>query len=204
MNHRNAINLICFESVANDKIALMPSEISEINSPPVYKLIDEILEKKIKKKLEGKCNANGLVIKNSIRVMSRDMGFIPKEHFNGSMVYHVSFKMTLCNPNNGVVLPCSVVGKNKMGIICNLIPYNSDDTNGKNADAVIKQFRKFPMVINIPKDIHSEEDMHYFEDIQLNQTIYIEVVGKKFEMQDRQMSVTGRLSDKHIFENQFV
>ena len=69
----------------------------------------------------------------------------------------------------------------------------------KNID---KQFRKYPMIIKVPRELHRPEEQPLFEEIEVGRIIYVEVLGKKFELEDKQISVVAKLSSEEEYLKQ--
>jgi hypothetical protein len=100
---------------------------------------------------------------------------------NGMTQYDVYFHADICNPLLGSTIRCRVSNFNKFGILA-------------EAESVIEAV--------IPKnsiDIHSDIDL---EKVRIGDDIIIEVVGKKYELNDKKMCLVGRIvKDKSIKDN---
>ena len=64
----------------------------------INKKIDNILRKKIKDEIEGKCIKEGYVKKDSVKILFRSPGEILTSHFNGNILYHLKLQLEICNP----------------------------------------------------------------------------------------------------------
>ena len=86
------------------------------------------------------------------------------------------YEYTLCNPNPGVVLNCKVVTKNQIGILGRL---NSDIS---------------PLVILIPRDLcDKKEKLNLLDNCNKGDQISVVVVAKKFEQNDKKITVIAEL-----------
>lgn len=148
-----------------------------INPKEISSSINDILTKRIKDEIEGKCITDGYVKTDSVKIISRSMGKIVASHFNGSILYHIQFSAEICNPFEGMVLKAKVKNINKMGILA---------TSGEN-DC---------LNILLAKQHHVDNDD--FNKVESTDEIYVSVIGKRFEFGDNQISIIGKLIDKPI------
>ena len=134
--------------------------------------IDDILIEKIKNKLGDKCNYLGYIDKDSIRIISRTIGYINTSHFSGDIHYNVLVEASICHPSEGNKLVCNVIGKNKIGIF-----------------AVAE-----PIHVIIAAAHHDDTDI--FNDIQTNDRLEIEIINYKFKLNAENIKVIGKLIKK--------
>ena len=150
-------------SIIEDKISLFPSEIDNN--------IDATITHKIKNKIGDKCYKQGFISKNSIKLVERSIGRIKSSHFNGNIIFDVKIEVKICNPLENDIIECTVVGKNKMGILA---------TN-------------YPLVVALSKLHH--DDTTKFDQIKKDDVIKVVVICSKFELNDNEISVIGKLSE---------
>ena len=74
---------------------------------------DEIIEKKMKSKLEGLCSRFGYIKPGSLEVVRRSAGMFMKQHFNGHIRFDIYCKGDVCNPPQGMVVEAVVKNKNQ-------------------------------------------------------------------------------------------
>lgn len=129
------------------------------------------LKKKIIGKYEGKCTTEGFIKNDSIELMNRSIGKITGSNFRGTYEYVVLFNADVCCPVNGEKIKCKILNINRLGILA----------------------ESGPLSIIIPKDYH--EDKSVFKSLDINDLIIIEVIGKRFEINDTKISIVGKLSD---------
>ena len=161
---------IYFDTTLNEKISMSPSEVH------INENIDSYLLNRINQKWGGKCNRNGLIKKDSINILSRTMGLIPPEHFNGDIHYRVKFSAKICNPNEGMDIICQVHNQNKMGIMAGIEGCPLDES---------------PLTILISSQHHY--DNAEFEQAAIGDRMLIEVIGTKYELNDTSIRVIGVL-----------
>jgi DNA-directed RNA polymerase subunit E'/Rpb7 len=133
--------------------------------------INNLLLEKIKHKLGNKCTKNGYVIKDSIKILERSIGTIKTTHFNGLTTFNIKLEVKVCNPSEGDIVSCQVIGKNKMGILA----------------------KQFPMLIALSKIHHT--NLSRFDSIMPNDEIKIQVIDSKFSINDEEIQVIGKLYD---------
>lgn len=169
-----------FQNTLQEKIYITTDELNRCNKKNIHK---QIL-KKIKHKIGNKCYKYGLILEDSIKIINRSMGVFNDSHFNASISMMIKFEAKICNPNEGLILECYPISSNKMGTLCSI----TEDIN------------KSPLIILLAKQHHI--DNKHFKNIKVGKKIYITVVGKKFDLNDRQISVIGKLSKQTEYNKQ--
>jgi hypothetical protein len=124
--------------------------------------IDTILLEHIREKLENHCSAHGFVVPRSCEILSRSAGQIENGRFTGNIVFHCQIQSRVYNPANGTRVVGSVLKKNKMGLY---IVY---------MDAIR---------ILVPRDLHIGNEE--FENVQIGDTIEIEIRKSRFQIRDQ-------------------
>lgn len=151
--------------------------VTTINSSQITRNIDSILLNKIREDIEGKCMNEGFVMKDSIVITGRSLGRVMASHFNGDIIYNVTYRAKLCNPHEGQIIKSVVTNINKMGVLADV--YNDDN---------------YPLNILLAKQHHINND--YFSKLVEGDIIYIEILGKRFEFGDTKIAVIGKLAEK--------
>ena len=67
---------------------------------------DELLLRSIRERIEGKCNSTGLVIHETTKILSRNIGHYISESFAGIPSYSISYETKILNPVKGTIIPC--------------------------------------------------------------------------------------------------
>ena len=164
------------QNILNEKVDIKPNELSSKRD------VMEIINNKLKKKIEGKCIKQGYVKKGSLQIINRSVGKIYDGHFSGDIVYKIKFSVEVCNPPEGQIINCIIYNNNKMGIIAG-IGENSKDS---------------PLMILLPRHHHQDKDI--FRDVDVGDSITIEITGQKFELNDEKIHVVGSLLSKNTKE----
>lgn len=154
------------ESVAffEKKLSLTPIDFNEIKTTP----IEEILLRKARDSMENKCSEQGFILPNSLRLISRSMGYFESARFTGDAIYYVKLEGNVVYPVEGVQVLGKVIRKNKMGLYIN---YN---------DAIR---------IQVPRDLHLNEPE--FEEIKIGDAVYVELKRSKFAIHDAYILASG-------------
>lgn len=145
---------------------------------------EKIILIKLQRSLEGTCSRYGYIKRGSIEIIRRSFGQFMKQHFNGYTNFDVLCKGLACNPvqagpadKRGTIVRAKVINKNALGI---------------HAESQLKDGTPVLDII-VPKrsaGIESERDL---EEIAIDEEIFIEVLGKRFQMNDTKISIIGRV-----------
>jgi serine/threonine protein phosphatase PrpC len=146
------------------KISLNPSDFNEMKTVSV----DDLLAKKAKETMEGKCSEQGFVLPGSIELLSRSMGYFESARFTGDAIYYLKLKGQVVYPVDGIKVSGTVIRKNKMGLYINY---------------------KDAIRIQVPRDLHL--DLPEFEDIQVGETVEVELKRSKFAIHDAYILASG-------------
>lgn len=138
--------------------------------------IDDTLLKNLKNQLEGKCVKEGYVKEKSVKILNRSLGEGISSSFNGYVVYNIKYSMEICNPLEGALIEVQVLNSNKMGILAG-IPYQSQS----------------PLNIILAKQHHI--DNKQFEELKVDDIFKVNVVGKRYEYGDTQITIIAVLEN---------
>ena len=138
-----------------------------INS--VGKNLKQILEKIISTKFEGKCVVEGFIKPYSTKVLTYSSGLL-----DGSNVkFEVVFECLVCSPVEGTHIQCVAKNITKAGIRA--------ETNEDIS----------PVVVFIARDHHYMSN--YFSTINEKDEIKVKVIGQRFELNDKYISIIAEL-----------
>lgn len=158
----------------NEKIKLEPRYIN--------KGFKEEVIKRLKKKVEGVCTRHGYIKRGSIEIYKIAPGVVDATSLNGYLVFNIHFYADICNPALGCVVKCKVSNINKFGILAESGYQDDDSSDYMN---VLEVF-----IAKNSVNIASELDL---ETVQIGQELYVEIMGKKFELNDRKVTTIGRV-----------
>jgi len=137
----------------------------------IGKNIKEVIEENIKSNFEGKCLVEGFIKPNSAKIITYSSGII----YRGSAVsFEVIFECEVCFPVEGMLVSCVAKNITKAGI------------RAESATDV-----PTPVVVFIAKDHHY--NVAHFNDVKEGDKINVRVIGQRFELNDKYVSIIGEL-----------
>jgi DNA-directed RNA polymerase subunit E'/Rpb7 len=137
----------------------------------VGKNIRETIEENIKASFEGKCIVEGYIKTNSSKIVTHSSGLITK----GNLIsFEVVFECDICFPVEGMLVPCIAKNITKAGI------------RAESASDVPS-----PIVVFVTKDHHYNSV--YFSEVKEGDKINVRVIGQRFELNDKYISIIGEL-----------
>lgn len=161
-------------SLLNEKVKLSAKYLNKNYKQHLVKLLQD--------RNEGKCSKHGYIKKGSIEIKRVSVGALEIQSLRGFVNYDIQFSALVCNPTKGSILKCTVLNSNNFGVLC-VCGLN----NGPNFVPIID--------IIIPKNsltIRSDSDINV-ESLQKGEIINVEIIGKKFEINDSKISAVGRI-----------
>lgn len=145
---------------------------------------DEV-SRRLQLKVEGVCTKHGFIKVGSVEIDKICAGQVELIGLNGNVIFNVSFYADICNPLIGSIIPCKVLNINKFGILA-------------ESQGVVEA-----IIAKNSVSIMSEVDLGK---TRIGDDVLVEVVGKKFELNDKKISLIGRIvrDDKqpHVEINQ--
>ena len=173
----DSLKSICKTKQNTTQIGFTSSEFDQNIHGDFKKAVDDMAIQKIKENIEGRCIGSGYVIPNTVKLIERSTITFPHEALQLHYSMRVHYEYVLCNPNPGAVLKCKVVTKNKIGILGRLEHENS------------------PLVILVPGDLcNTPEKETVLKKATQNDIIEIVVIAKKFEQNDKKITVIAEIS----------
>lgn len=149
--------------------------------------LKEHIERTLKNKYEGLCSKFGYIKTNSIRVLNIKQGIVERSTFHGYVKYDVEFISMICNPAINSIIECTVKNINSFGVLC---------VSG------IKEKGVFNSILNIivPRNHHNFEISNNieFDKLNIGDNVYIEILGKKYILNNKNINVFGRIVDKNL------
>jgi DNA-directed RNA polymerase subunit E'/Rpb7 len=154
----------------DERVALTPSE---LNTVVTKNSIVETLTEKLRKKHEGRCNANGYVKPDSLSIIGRSMGIAENGRFTGNVLYDCKFKCDVMYPVGGAEMDATVIKVNKMGAYTHV-------------DQAIR--------ILLPRDLHVGNVS--FDAIEEGRVVRVRVERSRFQVNDPYIMAVGILVDR--------
>ena len=148
-------------------IQLMPNELNN-------NFHNTILQK-LKNNLESVCSKHGYIKKDSIKIIKRSVGCLIKQSFNGNILFNLECIAEICNPAQGSIIKCNVKAKNSLGVLA------------------VGHYNNIPILeIIIPKISAGIQSEINIDKINIGDEIKVEVIGKKFQLFDKHISIIGK------------
>jgi len=127
---------------------------------------------------EGKCAPEGFIEPNSLNIITYSGAELKGSHVK----FNVVAKCRVANPVVGMNLRCSVV--------------NITKTAGVRAEMLVSPT---PIVVYLARDHHLGRSD--FNDLQVGGTINVQVLGVRFELNDKYISVIAELKDSNLVKD---
>lgn len=151
-------------AVFEEKVAITPKDLSnEIQS------FDDLILRKLRMQLEGKCSRDGYVLRNSLELVSRSAPIAEKGRFTGDFLCYLKAQGKVYNPPDGTTIEGDVIRKNKMGLYMIV------------EDAIR---------VMIPRDLHIGNEE--FDSIELGDRIMVEIKKSRFQVNDSHILSVGQ------------
>ena len=137
----------------------------------IGKNLEEVIEDYIHNNFEGKCLVEGYVKPNSSKIIRFSCGTIDR---GNNIVFEIVFECDVCFPVEGMLISCVAKNVVKAGI------------RAESATDVPS-----PIVVFIARDHHYSSQ--HFAEIKEGDKINIRVIGQRFELNDKYVSIIGEL-----------
>lgn len=157
---------IFLKNIINKNVKLAPNM---LNKNFRQKLLDNL-----KNNLEGKYSKYGLIKDNSIEIIKYSVGALEHNSLQGNVIFNVQFSALICNPVIGNIIKCKVFNLNNFGILCKDLKYS-----------IIE--------IIVPKKTIAIKSEVPINDINIDDIVFIEIVGKKPLLNDKKINCIGRI-----------
>ena len=150
------------------KVCLPFSEIRDFNN------LREQLMRHVSAHMNGKCIAQGFVKSESCAIRSHSVGIFA----GGNISFNLEIECMLCCPEEGTVMQCVAKTVTQAGI---------------RAHACMEPS---PVIIYISREMHeaSSVQSRMMDSIKTDDTFTMRVIGKRFELNDKHVSIIGELT----------
>ena len=127
--------------------------------------LNDYLTELLNKEFSNKCNSDGLLIKDSIRIIKRNIGTFNLDY---NILYNIIYKADILFPNEGCIIEnCKII-------------YSTDIL-------YLAFFKKYNLIIIIPKNFIKDDNIN----IKKNNYINIICLDKYFDINDEYMFIIG-------------
>jgi DNA-directed RNA polymerase subunit E'/Rpb7 len=167
----------CFvRSLVRDAIIVKPDRLGSN--------IREVLLRALRTHFEGICSRHGYILPGSIELVRVSAGRCEGASLNGDVRYEVQYQADVCNPGIGTVVSARVVNMNRVGILAHAGVYRREDVTVASVPVLEIVISK------TSAELQSEVDL---ESVQIGDVVNVEIMGKKLELNQREIKVLGRL-----------
>jgi len=142
-----------------------------INITHIGNTVKETLEKAIAAQIEGKCIVEGFIKPRSVEVITFSSGLV----MGSNVIFEVVIQCEVCSPVEGMHIKCIAKHINKAGIRAEINETPS------------------PVVIFIARDHNYASPL--FADVKENDEIKVRVIGQRFELNDKYISIIAEITD---------
>lgn len=144
----------------------------------IGKNLKENIEENIKENFEGKCVVEGFIKPNSVKIVTFSSGTIERGNY---VLFEIVFECDVCFPVEGMIISCIAKNITKAGI------------RAESAGEVPS-----PVIVFVAKDHHY--NVPNFSEIKEGDKINVRVVGQRFELNDKYISIIGEfIKEKEQF-----
>ena len=131
--------------------------------------IEQLIHENLESRFEGKCINEGFVKPNTINIITYSSGIV-----NGNdIIFDVMFECLVCHPVEGMKFRCIIKNITKAGIRAEI------------------KITPSPVIVFIARDHHYQSE--YFSSKREGDEIIIKVIGQRFELNDKYISIIASL-----------
>ena len=141
--------------------------------------IDNILETNLSFSIEGKCIEEGFVKPGSVKLVTYSNGLLMR---GNKVSFEVVFECMICYPVEGMLIQCVAQNITKAGI-----------------KGVSSEEDPSPVIIFIARDHNYNNDQ--FNKIEVGDKFSIRVIGQRFELNDKYISVIAEIVKPKAFKD---
>ena len=131
--------------------------------------ITNMIKLKLKEQVEGKCNSNGYIINDSIKLIKRNIGIIKTYEGKSVVKYFITYKANVLSITEGDEVDVYINNINKMGLL-SYIKLNKKD---------VETFNDSPLIIMIPKDYFNQDTTTNFDDVTVGMKLKVVILGTR-------------------------
>ena len=135
--------------------------------------IKNVLNRHVRSQIENRCTIEGFVHPQTCRIITHSSGTIS----GSNIVFDVAFSCSVFAPAEGAILVCSAKSITHAGILA-----------GINGVTKVE-----PVVVYVLREHHSGDTDDYFNSVKPGAVIRVKVIGQRFELNDKHVSVIGEL-----------
>lgn len=149
-----------------------------IDSSDLNKDIDKLVLHKLKDKYEDICTENGFIVKDSIKLINRNLGKINTINNSSYITYIVRYSADIINLNDGDEINIIVDRVNKMGVLGYISTKKND-------------FESSPIIIMVPNE-YFDESTRDINSITKNQKMNVVIMGCRVKYGHKKIQIVAK------------
>ena len=161
----------CYSECLTSKKVTIP--FTEVSGHAAKGSITQMIRTYISTQIENKCTVDGFVHPNTCKILSHSSGLLQ----GPNVVFDVAYSCSVFLPCEGAILVCRVKSVTSAGILA-----------GINGASVVN-----PVIVYILREHHASDSDKYFNSIRSDAVVRVKVIGHRFELNDKHVSVIGEL-----------
>jgi DNA-directed RNA polymerase subunit E'/Rpb7 len=142
--------------------------------------LKQTIEKDVAFNFEGKCVSEGFIKNGSSKIITYSSGIIK----GSDIIFEVVFECLICCPVEGMLIQCEAKNITKAGIRAE----SSDE-------------KPSPVVVFVTRDHHYNSEQ--FSEVKEGDKFVARVIGQRFELNDKYVSIIAELVEKKDYEPKF-
>lgn len=182
----------CFQKcLVSDSVILKPHRVG--------RNVQDVIYAKLCSTFEGVCSRHGYILPGSIRLHRSSQGALEGANLNGDVRYDLQYHALVCNPAIGSVIAARVVNMTRFGFLLHsgAVPGGGDAIANLSSivETVVSRQSMFTSLANAEAsddgpDLTQVIDL---DKIMIGDVVSVQVIGKKFQLNDRHIFVVGRI-----------
>lgn len=192
--HKMSLDQGCFQKcLVSDSVILKPHRVG--------KNVRDVIHSKLCQTFEGVCSRHGYILPGSIRLHHSSQGLLEGANLNGDVRYDLQYHALVCNPAIGSVIAARVVNMTRFGFLLHsgTIPGGGDAVANLSSivETVVSRQSMYTSQANteIVDDALSTGQSVDLDRIMIGDVVNVQVIGKKFQLNDRHIFVVGKIVD---------
>lgn len=149
-----------------------------IISHDLNKDIDKLILFNLKEKYENICTENGFIVKDSIKLINRNIGKIITINNKSYINYIVRYSADIINLNEGDELEIIVDRVNKMGVLGYISTKQND-------------FESSPVIIIVPNEYFTESTRD-INSLTKNQKMNVTIIGSRVKYGNKKIQIVAK------------
>jgi hypothetical protein len=142
--------------------------------------IDNVIKIKLKELVEGKCNRDGYILEDSVRVIQKNIGKCVTNDGQSGIKYNIKYKAEIISPSINDELKVYISNINKAGAL-GFIKVKETDTSENS-----------PLVIMMPKEYFTEESVKKYNDLTVGQQLDIIIIGTRIKYNSKNIQIIAK------------